>query len=157
MIISTWSFFTTQNGWELQRRWVKVKAGNGIIRQEKEGLNVHLVVDDDLSGLGQVAEEGGSSLMRLWGTRRQWGLKTSFLWNIHIPEIGFLMGPYGVKDCHDGIEGSHKTECVSRHEKSWTQLGEVLLRTKLSNRRCWFNPPALQETLTSLLEDGDSQ
>ena len=37
---------------------VDVKARNGIIRQEREGLNVHLVVDDDLSGLGQVAEEG---------------------------------------------------------------------------------------------------
>ena len=61
MIISTWSFFIQHKIAESSkgRRWVKVKAGNGIIRQEKEGLNVHLVVDDDLSGLGQVAEEGG--------------------------------------------------------------------------------------------------
>ena len=36
-----------------------------MIRQEKERLNVHLVVDDDLSGLGQVAEEGLESVETL--------------------------------------------------------------------------------------------
>ncbi len=45
--------------------WSNVKAGNGIIRKEKEDVNVHLVVDDDLSGLGQVTEEGVESIETL--------------------------------------------------------------------------------------------
>ena len=45
----------------------KVKARNGIIRQEKEDVdvNVHLVVDVGLSGLGQVVEEGVESIETL--------------------------------------------------------------------------------------------
>ena len=58
--------------------WVNVKARNGIIRQEKEDLNVHLVVVDDLSGLGQVAEDGVESV-ETQGHTTSVGLKTRFL------------------------------------------------------------------------------
>ena len=57
-------FIMTHIVWELQRllgQWNE----SGMKRQEKRGVNIHLVVDVDLSRLGQVAEEGVKSVEAL--------------------------------------------------------------------------------------------
>ena len=75
------------------------------------------MVVEDLSGLGQVAEEGVESVETL-GAHDVGGSKDNDS-SENIKVLSFLIeGPFGVKDSHDRIERAHSNDCVSRHEES---------------------------------------
>ena len=74
------------------------------------------MVDDDLSGLGQVAEEGVESVETL-GAHDVGGSKDNDS-SENIKVLSFLMGSLWSQDSHDRIERAHSTDRVSRHEES---------------------------------------